>query len=54
MKLSQILLHSMLERKESRGAHYREDYPYEDPTFKKRLFVSESQTGTIQFTFVNQ
>lgn len=54
IRLSQILLQSMLERKESRGAHYREDYPYEDPTFKKRLFVSESQAGTIQFAFLNQ
>ncbi|KAB7704250.1 FAD-binding protein [Bacillus aerolatus] len=54
IKLSQILLQAMLERKESRGAHYREDHPHEDPAFEQRLFVSESQTGTMQFTFLNQ
>ncbi|GHH97771.1 succinate dehydrogenase [Neobacillus kokaensis] len=38
--LSSILLQAMLERKESRGAHYREDFPTENEDYNKRLFVS--------------
>ncbi len=38
--LSSLLLQSMMERRESRGAHYREDFPYEDDRYNKRLFVS--------------
>ena len=38
--LSQLLLKAMRERRESRGAHYREDYPFEDKKYNKRLFIS--------------
>ncbi|WP_223634545.1 FAD-binding protein [Planococcus sp. 4-30] len=51
MKLSRLLLQVMLERKESRGAHYREDYPTEDPAFSRRLFVSETSDGLLSLTF---
>jgi succinate dehydrogenase / fumarate reductase flavoprotein subunit len=30
--VSQVILHSALHRRESRGAHYREDYPFRDDT----------------------
>lgn len=33
LKMAQLALTSMLERKESRGAHYREDYPNSDNRF---------------------
>jgi succinate dehydrogenase/fumarate reductase flavoprotein subunit len=38
--LSKLLLMAMLERRESRGAHYREDFPVENENFNKRLFIS--------------
>ncbi len=38
--LSTVLLRAMVERRESRGAHYREDYPVEDEKYNKRLFIS--------------
>ncbi|MCM3765105.1 FAD-binding protein [Neobacillus niacini] len=38
--LSSLLLKAMQERRESRGAHYREDYPAEDEFYNRRLFIS--------------
>lgn len=54
LQLSQILLTAMLERRESRGAHYREDYPYESPDFNKRLFISKNNNGWVKYKFINQ
>ncbi|MET3574974.1 FAD-binding protein [Bhargavaea ullalensis] len=45
LKLSDVLLLAMSERRESRGAHYREDFPEENPAFGRRLFVSLDEDG---------
>ncbi len=45
LTLAPALLEAMLARKESRGSHYREDYPYTRPEFKKRLCVSQKDGG---------
>lgn len=48
--LSIILLHSMLVRKESRGAHFRDDFPLEDAKYNARLLVT-SQNKNIKYYF---
>ena len=42
---ARALAAAMLERRESRGAHYREDFPAEDPAQARPLVVSLPQDG---------
>ena len=35
-----------LERRESRGAHFRRDFPHADPSWRRRLFVRLGEGGT--------
>lgn len=41
--LAEAVAKSSLERTETRGAHYREDYPDEDPRLRKSFFVRNVQ-----------
>ncbi|GAA0593531.1 fumarate reductase subunit A [Virgibacillus siamensis] len=54
IKLSQMVLRAMLERRESRGAHYREDYPSENPSFNKRQFISQQGNQSISIDFLEE
>ncbi|WP_440897022.1 FAD-binding protein [Amphibacillus sp. Q70] len=52
LKLSEILLNTMLKRKESRGAHFREDFPTENSNYNKRLFISKVNQGVMMYEFI--
>ncbi|SIR96978.1 L-aspartate oxidase [Natronorubrum thiooxidans] len=45
LTVAEVLLRTALERTESRGAHYRTDYPETDPTWRQNLIVSADEHG---------
>lgn len=47
IELATILLTAMKERKESRGAHFREDFPEERIEYNKRLYISKWDMKTV-------
>ena len=50
--LGLAMLQSALARQESRGAHYREDYPERDEAFRKLTLVT-CENGGIRLRFVS-
>jgi succinate dehydrogenase / fumarate reductase flavoprotein subunit len=49
LTVSEAIARSALERKESRGAHFRDDHPKADPAFSKvNLVVWRGRDGTMQ------
>lgn len=47
LKTAEVIILSALERKESRGAHYRSDYPQMDPAWEKNIRLYKNQDGQI-------
>ena len=47
MELARLVLASALERTESRGSHYRDDYPEEHPEWVKRIVVKQKDGARV-------
>ena len=47
--VGRLIAAAALERRESRGGHYRSDYPSADPTWQRRLSLSADQEGRAHF-----
>jgi fumarate reductase (CoM/CoB) subunit A len=52
LTLGSILATAGLTREESRGTHYREDFPGKDPTWAKRIAISRGQGDVPQVEFL--
>ncbi len=50
LEVSELLVRSALARTESRGSHYRSDFPQTDPTWVKNVFARRSDGGMELYT----
>ncbi|HEX9945400.1 MAG TPA: L-aspartate oxidase [Thermoanaerobaculia bacterium] len=47
--IGRLLAAAALERRESRGGHYRSDFPRTDPAWQRRLFLTAAPDGSARF-----
>jgi len=47
--IGRLVAAAALERRESRGGHYRSDYPELDPNWQRRLFLTAAPDGSARF-----
>jgi L-aspartate oxidase len=47
--VGRLLAAAALERRESRGGHYRSDYPVPNPAWQRRLFLTAAPDGSAHF-----
>jgi succinate dehydrogenase/fumarate reductase flavoprotein subunit len=47
LKVAEVIILAALERKESRGAHYRSDYPQMDPAWEKNIRLYKGDDGKL-------
>jgi fumarate reductase (CoM/CoB) subunit A len=48
--LGEILATAALTREESRGTHYREDFPQSNPEWNRRVTLSQGKSGMPEVT----
>jgi succinate dehydrogenase / fumarate reductase flavoprotein subunit len=51
LEISEAIILSAQKRKESRGAHFREDYPNEDESLKNHILIKEIQKGYFRLRY---
>ena len=47
---AELFFRASLERRESRGGHFRTDFPKKDPSWLAWLIVSGGDRGTVEFS----
>jgi L-aspartate oxidase len=49
LAVGRLVAEAARERRESRGGHYRSDYPESDPAWQRRLFLTAAADGSARF-----